>query len=34
MQVVVDAFLQSVDIICYDVDLIIFTLYFQIMTNE
>ena len=28
------AFLQSVDIVCYDVDLIGFRLDFQIMANE
>ena len=29
-----DAFLRSVDIVCYDVDLIAFRLDFQIMTDE
>ena len=29
-----DAFLRSVDIVCYDVDLIVFRLDFKIMTNE
>ena len=29
-----DAFLQSVDIVCYDLDLILFRLDFQIMNNE
>ena len=29
-----DAFLQSFDIVCYDVDLIVFRLDVQIMTTE
>ena len=29
-----DVFLRPVDIVCYDVDLIVFRLNFQEMTNE
>ena len=34
MQALMDAFLWWVDIVCYDVDLIVFRLDFHIMTNE
>ena len=34
IQALMDAFLRSVDMVCYDVDLIVFRLDFQIMTNE
>ena len=34
VQALMDAFLRSVLIVCYDVDLIVFRLDFQLMTNE